>query len=231
MMRISRRKFIVSASALIPTAATASTLNIPGVFDARLSGVPSSAGPSLPDIKLVAASGIQPRLFEAAMAALDRHSGQLQRDRIGIADFGAPSSDPRFHLVNLHDGTTTSLLVAHGSGSDPAYSGWLQRFSNRPGSNATSEGAYATSEYYVGAHGRSQRLIGLDPTNNNAMDRAIVVHGAWYAEPEMVEDHGKLGRSQGCFALPQGTLGQVFDHLGEGRLIYAGKMNSAATNG
>lgn len=224
MMRISRRNFIVSASAFMSTAATASSLKGPGVAEAESLG----GAPPIPDAKILEASGIQPSLFLAALAALDRHSGQLMRDRIGIVDFAAPSSAPRFHLVNMHDGTTTSLLVAHGSGSDPAYSGWLQRFSNRPGSNATSEGAYATSDYYDGAHGRSQRLIGLDPTNNNAIDRAIVVHGAWYAEPEMVADHGKLGRSQGCFALPQAELGQVFDHLGEGRLIFAGKMRSAA---
>ncbi len=226
MMKISRRNFLVSGTALISIAATASPLRNSGDADA-ISGPPGATPPIL-DTKIVEASGIQPSLFQAALAARDRHSGQLQHDRIGIADFGAPSSNPRFHLVNLHDGTTTSLLVAHGSGSDPVYSGWLQRFSNQPGSNATSEGAYATSDYYDGTHGRSQRLIGLDPTNNNAMDRAIVVHGAWYAEPEMVADYGKLGRSQGCFALPQAALGQVFDHLGEGRLIFAGKMQSAA---
>ena len=64
-------------------------------------------------------------------------------------------------------------MIAHGSGSDPAHTGWLQRFSNVPDSFASSEGAYLASDYYVGKHGRSQRLAGLDATNSNALDRAI----------------------------------------------------------
>ncbi|MGH2322743.1 murein L,D-transpeptidase catalytic domain-containing protein, partial [Enterococcus faecalis] len=88
---------------------------------------------------------------------------------------------------------------AHGSGSDPSHTGFLKRFSNDPGSNASSEGAFLTADYYVGKHGRSQRLIGLDATNDNALSRAIVVHSAWYANPDMIRSHGMLGRSQCCF--------------------------------
>lgn len=169
--------------------------------------------------------GIRPHLFKRAMAALDAHGRSVyKRDRIAIADFAAPSSSPRFHLVDLVSGSSTSLLVAHGSGSDPSHTGWLQTFSNIPDSNASSEGAYLASDYYVGKHGRSQRLIGLDPTNNNALDRAIVVHGAWYSNQDMLATHGKLGRSQGCFAVGENALQAVFDVLGEGRMIYAAKV-------
>lgn len=158
------------------------------------------------------------------MAALDRNGVRARRDRLAIVDFAAASADPRFHLIDLENGTTQSLHVAHGSGSDPGHTGWLQRFSNRPGSNATSEGAYLTSSYYYGKHGKSQRLLGLDPTNNNALERAIVIHGAWYAEPNMIAAHGKLGRSQGCLAVGDSLLSRMFDHLGSGRLIYAAKV-------
>ncbi len=99
----------------------------------------------------------------------------------------------------------------------------VQRFSNDFGSNASSEGAFLTDDYYVGKHGRSQRLRGLDPTNNNALDRAIVIHGAWYANADMVQAHGKLGRSQGCFAVGETVLDDVFGHLGKGRLLYAAR--------
>lgn len=81
-----------------------------------------------------------------------------------------------------------------------------------------------TADYYVGKHGRSQRLLGLDPTNNNALERAIVVHGAWYANADMIPAHGKLGRSQGCFAVGETELKRLFDHLGQGRMIYSAKV-------
>ncbi|TCM17843.1 L,D-transpeptidase-like protein [Novosphingobium sp. PhB165] len=165
-----------------------------------------------------------PGLYAAALSALERHAGRAQRDRIGIVDFAVSSSDPRLHLIDLANGTAASLHVAHGSGSDPGHTGWLQRFSNSPGSNATSEGAFLTGDYYFGHHGRSQRLIGLDQTNDNALERAIVIHGAWYAEPTMIGAHGKLGRSQGCLAVGDSLLNQAFNHLGTGRLIYAAKM-------
>ena len=172
-----------------------------------------------------APAGIRPDLFRKALAALHGHGRAVAKhDRIAIADFSVPSSQPRFHLVNLHDGSSASLLVAHGSGSDPGHTGWLQHFSNEVDSEASCEGAFVASDYYVGKHGRSQRLIGLDPTNNNALDRAIVVHGAWYSNQDMLAKHGKLGRSQGCFAVGETTLATVFDALGQGRMIYAAKV-------
>ena len=168
---------------------------------------------------------VRPELLRRAMAALDQHGGRLaHRDRIAIADFAAPSAKPRFHLIDLQNGTSKSFLVAHGSGSDPTHTGWLQRFSNQDGSNASCEGAFATADYYVGKHGRSQRLVGLDATNDNALARAIVVHAAWYSNPDMIRTHGMLGRSQGCFAVGDGDLAEVFERLGPGRLIYAAKV-------
>lgn len=173
----------------------------------------------------VAPPGIRAALFDRARQALQRHGSAIPRqDRIALADFSRSSSSPRFHLINLHDGSIMSLLVAHGSGSDPAHTGWLQHFSNEVNSEASCEGAFVASDYYVGKHGRSQRLIGLDPTNNNALDRAIVVHGAWYSNEDMLAKHGKLGRSQGCFAVGETALATVFDLLGEGRMIYAAKV-------
>ena len=168
---------------------------------------------------------VRPDLMRQALAALNTHGRRVaKRDRIAIADMSAPSSQARFHLVDLVSGKSQSFLVAHGSGSDPAHTGFLKRFSNDPGSNATSEGSFVTSDYYVGKHGRSQRLIGLDPTNDNALARAIVVHSAWYANRDMLRTHGMLGRSQGCFAVGEGDLSDVFARLGEGRMIFSAKV-------
>ena len=167
----------------------------------------------------------QPPLLAEALAALDTHSAYiLDRSQIGLVDFSAPSREPRFHLVDVASGRIErSWLVAHGNGSDPSATGMLQRFSNEPGSNASSRGAYVTSTTYYGKHGLSQRVIGLDPTNNMALDRAIVIHGAAYVAPAMIAAQGRIGRSQGCFAVEPCEIAAVMQRLGRGRLIYAGK--------
>jgi hypothetical protein len=165
---------------------------------------------------------LDPKLVRRALSALDQHSKAIVlRDRIAIVDFLAPSSEARLHFLDVGSGEPTRLCVAHGTGSDPQHTGFLQTFSNAFGSNASSEGAFLTDDYYVGKHGRSQPLVGLDPTNNNARDRAIVIHGAWYANADMVQEHGKLGRSQGCFAVGENDLANVFGYLGKGRLLFA----------
>ncbi|MCD2325481.1 murein L,D-transpeptidase catalytic domain family protein [Sphingomonas sp. IC-56] len=177
----------------------------------------AKAGPAAP-------ANIRPELFKRAIAALDRHASRIPtHDRVAIVDFAQPSHRPRLHLVNLGTGACESFLVSHGVGSDPGHTGLLQRFSNEPNSEASSEGAFLTADYYVGKHGDSQRLLGLDPTNNNAYDRAIVVHSAWYSNAEMIAQHGKLGRSQGCFAVGERELAKVFERLGPGRMIYSAK--------
>jgi hypothetical protein len=174
-----------------------------------------------------AAPAVSAGLLTRAKAALDRHLDKIpNRDLIAVADFAQPSRLPRFHLVDVGSGRISSYLVAHGRGSDPNHTGWLERFSNGFGSNATSSGAYRTDDFYVGAHGRSMRLSGLDTSNSNVLERGIVVHGAWYVSQDMAASHGVLGRSEGCFALAAGCLEEVFVRLGPGHLIYADKIGT-----
>ena len=178
-----------------------------------------------------ALAGTGRSLADVAREGLARHRGSIvHQDVVGIADFALPSRNPRFWLVDLAGGRATSHLVSHGRGSDPAHSGWVERFSNDFGSNASSPGGYLTGAYYSGKHGRSQRLIGLDPENSNAEARAIVVHGAWYVSDAMARQHGKVGRSEGCFAFDEknGSLDEVLSRLGPGRLLYAGRFGLTA---
>src|SRR5262249_51229465 len=97
-------------------------------------------------------------------------------------------------------------------------------FSNAFGSNCSSQGAYVTGAYYAGKHGRSMKLHGLDPSNNNAEGRAIVVHAAPYVGPDIARARGVLGRSEGCFAVARSDLNEVLPRLGPGRLRVAGKF-------
>lgn len=184
-----------------------------------------AAGLALPaTVRAAVAPAIRPAHLSAIKAAYERLGNRVkQHDKAVLVDFTLPSARPRLHLVDLEAGTTRTLLVAHGRGSDPAHSGWLKRFSNEPGSAASSRGAYVTDALYTGAHGRSQRLVGLDESNNNAFARAIVIHAAWYAEAAMASTRGMLGRSEGCFAFDEADLPQVLARLGPGRLLLAGK--------
>jgi L,D-transpeptidase catalytic domain len=185
---------------------------VPGQVQAPQSAVPAVPG------------DIDPQLFAKAKAALDQHK-IWPRDVIGVVDFSRPSSDPRFYVVDLMNGTAEAYRVAHGRGSDPDHSGYVERFSNDFGSYASSNGTYTTGDYYDGKYGLSMKVRGLDWSNYNAEPRALVIHNAWYAEDDMIPIHGKLGRSEGCFAMSRENQFKVMRRLAGGRMIYADKLS------
>ncbi|MGE4314015.1 MAG: murein L,D-transpeptidase catalytic domain family protein [Pseudobdellovibrionaceae bacterium] len=167
------------------------------------------------------------RLINRARREFERVSSLIpHHDKVAIADFSLASHRPRFFIIDMAAGKVKSYLVAHGRGSDPEHEGLLQHFSNRPGSFATSKGAYLTAQQYEGKFGTAMRLEGLDPTNNEAMDRAIVIHEAWYADRDMIRRYGKLGRSEGCFTVSPGLAREVIERLGSGRLLFADKLDA-----
>ena len=162
------------------------------------------------------------QLIAIAREQLDRVGDVIwKKDIVGIADFGLHSSQERFHFVDLVNERVESYHVSHGTGSDSEHDGWLKRYSNIEGSEATSRGAYMTRSWYRGKYGTSIRLDGLDPTNDLAMPRAIVMHPAEYARPEHIDKWGRLGRSNGCFALGPDQFAKVLLELSGGRLLYA----------
>ena len=112
--------------------------------------------------------------------------------------------------------------VTHGIGSnspdDPAMA---SAFSNISGSNMSSLGLSLTAETYIGSHGLSLRLDGLEDANDNMRPRAIVMHGADYAEDTFVDENGYLGRSQGCPAIAQSRSDDVVTLVKEGTLLFS----------
>lgn len=222
-MSLSRRQFVEASAATGVIAAISSPL-IAAV--SQNSPVAAPVAPIVPARPRVMVDPIvDPRIVARARAAFDRHRSQIVHgDIVGIADFTRASREDRFFLLDTNSGRVTRHLVSHGRGSDPSHTGFLQHFSNQFGSEASSNGAYLTSDYYQGKYGRSMRVRGLDPTNNNAEARAIVVHTAWYAEPNVAEETGRLGRSEGCFALPHRSLQEVLQRLGPGRFLFADRL-------
>jgi len=170
--------------------------------------------------------GLVPRdLREQALAALDRHAWSLpNRDRIYIVDFSLHSARERLFELDVVSGEARVFHTAHGVGSDPFHSGYAHGFSNIVDSNASSLGVYRTSGMGWGMrHGENVMLDGLEPSNDAARERAIIVHAADYCEPEWLAREGKLGRSFGCFATSYASLSYLRSRMDEGRLLYVAR--------
>jgi hypothetical protein len=220
-MLVSRRQFIEGGAVV----AGATLLSATPAFAAALES--SSVPYGRPEPRVLVDPVIDSRLLARARASFQRHRAAIREtDVVAIVDYSKVSALPRFYLMDTNSGRVSSHLVSHGRGSDPEHSGFLQRFSNAFGSNASSSGAYVTSDYYQGRYGRSMRVAGLDYSNSNAESRAIVVHSAWYAEPNQVAQHGRLGRSEGCFAMSYSSLQETLARLGPGRFLYSDKISA-----
>ena len=138
---------------------------------------------------------------------------------LAVIDYSRPSSTRRLWAFDLaRERLLFRELVAHGrrSGENVARS-----FSNVPGSAKSSLGLFRVEERYVGRHGRSLKLRGLEPgINDNAMKRAIVIHGASYVSASLLKTQDRLGRSRGCPAVSRGSLDKVLEHLGYGTALF-----------
>lgn len=166
---------------------------------------------------------VRKELMDRAMAALDIHHGRIpNRDRMYLVDFKRHSGEERLYEVDLHAGLVKTLRTSHGRGSDPTHTGFAQNFSNVPESYCSSVGSYVTAGPSWGpAQGPNVLLDGLEYSNDKARDRAIIVHGADYADPDFLAREGKLGRSYGCFSVAHADLPALRDRMGEGRLLFA----------
>lgn len=139
---------------------------------------------------------------------------------VTIIDYGRASLEPRLWVVDIKTGAAlVQEYVAHGrnSGENRTTS-----FSNATNSHQSSLGLFVTAETYVGSNGYSLRMDGLVPgVNDAARDRAIVMHGAPYVNPEAGAKQGRLGRSWGCPALRSAVAQGVIDLIKGGNFVFA----------
>jgi len=136
-----------------------------------------------------------------------------------IIDYRRPSTERRLFVTDPATGEILhACLVAHGKNSGQNLA---TRFGNEPGSLLSSLGFFLTGEAYHGRHGYSLRLHGLEPgINDNALERYIVIHGADYVSEKFAADHGRLGRSWGCPALPEESTREVIDLIKGGTCVF-----------
>jgi hypothetical protein len=168
-------------------------------------------------------NGLSPKVLRTALDAVAgaRSRGiSGRRDRLTVIDYSRPSTEPRLWVLDLQQGKVLfHELVAHGAGSGDNYA---TQFSNTMDSRQTSLGLFLTESTYEGGNGYSLRLRGLDPgVNDLAEERNIVMHGAWYVSAEHAREHGRLGRSWGCPALPLTEARPVIDAVKGGSFLFA----------
>ena len=148
-----------------------------------------------------------------------------EKNILTIVDYSLPSTEKRMYILDLEKKELLlKSYVAHGKNTGDLYA---EKFSNRAESNKSSLGFFMTEAPYRGSNGYSLRITGLEKgINDNAMKRNIVVHGADYANPEIIETSGRLGRSFGCLTVPVDVNNKIIDTI-KGRSIiyvYAGKL-------
>jgi len=135
--------------------------------------------------------------------------GKLTNMRyLTIADFSKPSSEQRFYIIDMQEQVMLlKTLVAHGRNSGVLFA---KLFSNKSSSNQSSLGFYVTGNPYVGKHGTSLELNGVEQgINDKAKQRAIVLHGADYVSTSFIKAQGYIGRSLGCPAVPNQQVKEI----------------------
>lgn len=149
-----------------------------------------------------------------------RSRGEIGQPVLTVIDYSLPSTSKRLWVIDTERRRVLfHELVAHGENSGET---WASAFSNRVGSRQSSLGLFRTEEIYYGRHGLSLRLAGLEPGyNDRARERAIVMHGARYVSAAHVQTFGRLGRSWGCPALPDGIHQHVIDRIRGGSALFA----------
>ncbi len=183
----------------------------------------SRQSPHLIDSLAAQAPALDRAVLELALRAAwcAGRSGRIRKPSIlTVIDYSLPSTERRLWVLDLAGRRLLhEELVAHGRGSGENVA---SRFSNEPGSRQSSLGLFVTGNTYLGRHGRSLRLQGLEPgVNDRAFDRAVVVHAASYVNERFAARHGRIGRSWGCPALAPEVAPRVIDTIRGGSAVFA----------
>ena len=157
---------------------------------------------------------------EVFVKAYARVSGMAPARMLAIADMTQPSTAKRLYIIDL-DRKTLMLRtwVAHGQGTGEVMA---RHFSNSHGSHQTSLGMYRVGAVIVSPkHGPALLLHGMDKgTNDQALAREVIMHGADYVSASFIAQHGRLGRSWGCPAVSREHMAKMIELLADGGLLY-----------
>ncbi|PUT41331.1 hypothetical protein DIZ81_04455 [Legionella taurinensis] len=162
------------------------------------------------------------KVLKMALSAYKKASarGAVKKPVLTVIDYSLPSYKQRMWIFDLRkERLLYNTYVAHGknSGMDVP-----RHFSNRPSSKETSLGTYVTRDTYYGSKGLSLNLQGLERGfNDNAYSRRVVIHGAWYVEPDFIKRAGRAGRSWGCPSIAKTLARPVINTIKGGSVVFA----------
>lgn len=188
----------------------------------------TSFAKSVPDVnaKLQHLSRKAPKLnrnvLKLALTAYTNASkkGRVKKPVLTVIDYSLPSNKQRMWVFDVrNEKLLYNTYVAHGKNSGVNLA---KHFSNRHSSKQSSLGTYITKNTYIGHKGYSLNLQGLDRGfNDNAYDRRVVIHGAWYVEPDFIKRSGRAGLSWGCPAIAQTLAKPVINTIKNGSVVFA----------
>src|SRR6266498_391803 len=167
-------------------------------------------------------AGLSQTVFTSALQGLQKldSRGVIRKDDIiTIVDFSQPSNKKRLYVVDLQNKQILfNTLVAHGRNTGTL---WAKSFSNEASSLKSSPGFYVTEDTYFGHNGYSLRLDGQEKNiNDNAINRAVVMHGAPYVDQSAINSLGFLGRSWGCPAVPVSSHRTIINTIKNGTCLF-----------
>ncbi|WP_131780898.1 murein L,D-transpeptidase catalytic domain family protein [Legionella gresilensis] len=162
------------------------------------------------------------KVLRLALAAYQKasNSANVKKPVLTVIDYSLPSSKQRMWVFDLQQAKLLyNTYVAHGKNSGTTVP---HHFSNKMSSKETSLGTYVTRDTYIGSKGLSLNLQGLEKgINDNAYNRRVVIHGAWYVEPSFIKKAGQAGRSWGCPSIAKTLAKPVINTLKGGSVVFA----------
>jgi hypothetical protein len=168
------------------------------------------------------ASNIDTNVLRLSLVAYSnaRKKGLAARQILTVIDYSKPATEKRLWVFDLKSNRTLfNTWVSHGKNSGGTSS---SSFSNSARSLKSSIGVFVTDEPYIGKNGYSLRVRGLEQgVNDNAYNRAIVIHGAWYVNPDTIQKYGQIGRSWGCPAVSPNLARPLINTIKDNSLIFA----------
>ena len=187
-----------------------------------LPAIAAAQSPALSQLSRLAPDA-DPRVLSLALearACAAQSFGEAPSPRLAVIDYSRASTEKRLWVFDLANNKLLfHEVVAHGQGTGE---NMARAFSNNDGSHQSSLGLFRTGDTYQGGNGYSLRMQGLEPgTNDKAMSRAIVMHGAPYVNVQTAQKQGRLGRSWGCPAVRPEVARQVIDSLKNGQMIFS----------
>ena len=162
------------------------------------------------------------KVLKLALTAYQNAStkGAVKKPVLTVIDYSLPSSKQRMWIFDVRNSRLLyNTYVAHGKNSGMDIP---NHFSNQTSSKQTSLGTYVTRDTYIGSKGYSLNLQGLEKGfNDNAYNRRVVSHGAWYVEPDFIKKAGRAGRSWGCPSIAKTLAKPVINTIKGGSVVFA----------